>query len=582
MAEKSKPALPKGYDFGGWATVYNQKCADGRTIAPGAFAHTDGKKVPLVWQHFHDDPDNILGHVIVKHYDEGVYAFGKFNATKGGTTAKTLVHGGDIEFLSIYANKVVESNSLVHNGQIREVSLVISGANPGATIDNLGFQHADGSEEMIDSEILIRSGLSIEFAHSEEEEEAVVHTEDEKTIGEVFDTLTEVQKTAVYALIGNALDADVDSEEEETEEELAQSEIQGETDMKTNIFEGENGEAVDRVLSHSDVQAIFSDAKKLGSLREAVLVHAGTYGIDNISNLFPDAKSIRTEPDWLSREMGWVGVWMGAVNHTPFSRIKSMYADITAEEARAKGYTTGDQKIEEVFAVLKRTTEPQTVYKLQKLDRDDILDITDFNVVSWLKAEMRMMLEEEIARACLVGDGRTFGVDDDAINPLKVRPILTDDAVYSHKVSLAVGVTDPADIIDDIIQARVNYKGSGQPMAFMSNTWLVSFLLLKDTTGRRIYRTVADLAAELNVSRIVETEVLEGVQRSDPTPFTADLIAVIVNPRDYTIGADKGGAVNMFDDFDIDYNQHKYLIETRISGALTKPKSALIIERKTA
>lgn len=591
MAEKAKPAMLPGYHFGGWATTYNTKCADGRTIAPGAFAHSDGKKIPLVWQHFHDEPDNVLGHVILHHYDTGVYVSGKFNETKSGQTAKTLVHGGDIEYLSIYANKVVESNSLVHDGQLREVSLVISGANPGAKIDNLNFQHSDGSVDFIDSEVFITTGLPVDAKATEatvvEHAEGEEAEEDGETIAEVFDTLNEKQKQAVYAVIANALEGDSEEEdsEEEPEEELSQSSItEGETVMKSNIFEGEKTEetSVNRTLSHSDMQAIFSNAKKLGSLREAVIQHAGTYGIDNISNLFPDAKAIRTEPDWLSREMGWVGVWMGAVNHTPFSRIKSMYADITADEARAKGYTTGDQKIEEVFAVLKRTTEPQTVYKLQKLDRDDILDITDFNVVSWLKAEMRMMLEEEIARACLVGDGRTFGVDDDAINPLKVRPILTDDAVYSHKVSLAVTVTDPADIIDDIIQARVNYKGSGQPMAFMSNTWLVAFLLLKDTTGRRIYRTVADLAAELNVSRIVETEVLEGVQRSDPTPFTADLISIIVNPRDYTIGADKGGAVNMFDDFDIDYNQHKYLIETRISGALTKPKSALIIERKTA
>lgn len=577
MAETAN-SLPDGIDFGGYATRYNTKCSDGRTIAPGAFAHMGEQRVPLVWQHFHDEPTNVLGHVVLQHRDDGVYALGKFNSTPAGTTAKTLVTGGDISFLSIYANKLVESNKLVHSGMIREVSLVVSGANPGAKIDNLSFQHSDGSQEPIDDEALITSGVAVEVNAEVEMEFDLAHA-DEQTVGEVLDTLTDDQKKAVYALLDAALSSD--ATDGGGEEEMEQSsEIQGENVMKHNVFDQNETETT--VLSHSDIESIFKSARKGGSLRDAVLEHAGTYGIDNISNLFPDNKAVRDTPDWLKRETGWVSVWMGAVNHTPFSRIKSMYADITADEARAKGYTTGDQKLHEVFAVLKRTTDPQTVYKLQKLDRDDILDITDFNVVSWLKAEMRMMLEEEIARACLVGDGRTFGVDDDAIDPTKVRPILTDDAIYSHKVSLAVTVTDPADIIDDIIAARVNYKGSGQPSLFMSNTWIVAMLLLKDTTGRRIYRNIQELASELNVARIVEVEVLDGVQRDDPTPFTADLIGIMVNPRDYTIGADKGGAVNMFDDFDIDYNQYKYLIETRISGALTRPKSALIIERKTA
>lgn len=575
MTEKSK-----NFDFGGWATVYNVPCTDGRTIQHGAFKNADGVKIPLVWQHIHDEPTNVLGHAVLEHRDDGVYAYGKFNESPKAQHVKALVHNGDVQFLSIYANQIVESSSkLVHSGNIRELSIVISGANKGARIDNVLIQHADGSETELDDEVIMTFTKPIEdlvvVEHAEEKESASEES-GEKTVGDVLETLTEEQRTAVYALLSDAVSGG-DLEQSDLEE--------GEEVMKKNVFDGTREEG--GVLSHADAMNLFNQAVQTaqgtnGSLREAVIKHAGTYGIDNISNLFPDAKPIRTEPDWYSREMGWVGAWMGGVNHTPFSRIKSMYADITADEARAKGYTTGDQKLTEVFAVLKRTTEPQTVYKLQKLDRDDILDITDFNVVNWLKAEMRMMLEEEIARACLVGDGRTFGVDDDAINPVKVRPILTDDAIYSHKVSLAVTVTDYADIIDEIIKARVNYKGSGSPTMFISNTWLTNMLLLKDTTGRRIYRTVADLAAELNVSRIVESEILEGVQRDDAAPFTADLIAIIVNPRDYTIGADKGGAVNMFDDFDIDYNQHKYLIETRISGALTKPKSALIIERKTA
>ena len=579
MAVKPKSnGLKDGFDFGGWATKYNVKCTDGRTIAPNAFAHTDGIQLPLVWQHLHNDTSNILGHAVLEHRDEGVYAWGRFNTTPAGERAKTLVHNGDIQFLSIYANQLVEERKLVHSGEIREVSLVVSGANRGARIDNISLQHADGSEEPIDDEAIIYTPETL-FLGTVEDEPVAEHAEeeetsDDKTVGDILNSLTEEQSKVVYALMAELLG-----------EDLEQSEEQGENSMKTNVFEkAAEGE---KTLSHAESMELFATAVETarrtgGSLRDAVVQHAGTYGIDNIGYLFPDAKNIRQTPDYLSREMGWVGAWMSGVNHTPFSRVKSMYADITADEARAKGYTTGNQKIEEVFAVLKRTTEPQTIYKLQKLDRDDILDITDFNVVSWLKAEMRMMLDEEIARACLVGDGRTFGVDDDAINPVKVRPILTDDAVYSHKVSLAVTVTDPADIIDDIIAARVNYKGSGSPTMYIGNTWLTSFLLLKDTTGRRIYRNVSELASELNVARIVEVEVLEGVQRVDAAPFTADLIAILVNPRDYTIGADKGGAVNMFDDFDIDYNQYKYLIETRLSGALTRPKSALIIERKTA
>lgn len=588
MAEKSVQKPKSGFDFGGWATKYNTKCTDGRTIMPNAFAHSNGKKIPLVWQHFHDDPANVLGHVVLEHRDEGVYAHGVFADTESGRDAKSLVKGGHIEHLSIYANQLVENNKIVHSGMIREVSLVLSGANPGAVINHISLQHADGSEEEVEDEAVIFTDDTIEVRHAEEEEPVVEHADppaedSEETVGDVFNTLSEKQKTVVYAMLAEAVNSGDLSQSSEEEGD--------EDNMKTHLFDQSAGDPKAPVLSHADQAAIFADARKLGSLKEAFfahvpedanLAHAGTYGIDDIGYLFPDAKLLRNEPDLYSRNMEWVAGWMSGTHHSPFSRIKNVYADLTPDEVRAKGYTTGDQKIEEVFAVLKRETTPQTMYKLQKLDRDDILDITDFNVVAWMKMEMRMMLNEEIARACLVGDGRTFGTDDDAVDPSKIRNILNDDNVYSHKVSLEVTVTDYADIVDDIIGAFANYKGSGSPTMFIAPSILTNFLLLKDTTGRRIYRNVQELASELRVSKIVEVEVFEGVQRDDAAPFTADLLAIIVNPRDYTIGADKGGAVAMFDDFDIDYNQYKYLIETRISAALTRPKSALVIERKTA
>lgn len=579
MAVNSKKNAPNEYDFGGYATKYNTKCSDGRTIMPNAFAHSDKKRIPLVWQHFHDAPDNVLGHVVLEHREDGVYAHGLFNQTEAGKVAKVLVHGKDIEHLSIYANKLVERDKIVHSGMIREVSLVLSGANPGAVIDHLSLQHSDGTEEEIEDEAIIFTNETLEIISKKE---AISHangedspqSDDEETLADILDSLSEKQRAVVYAMLAEAVEFTGD---------LSQSSIEeGEMNMKENVFDQTVGGDEGKTLTHDEMAAVFADARKIGSLKEAVLKHAGTYGIDDIGYLFPDAKLIRQTPDLYTRDMSWVGVWMSGTHHTPFSRIKNVYADLTPDEVRAKGYTTGDQKIEEVFAVLKRETTPQTMYKLQRLDRDDILDITDFNVVSWLKSEMRMMLEEEIARACLVGDGRTFGTDDDAVNPEKVRNVLNDDAVYSHKVSLAVTVTDYADIIDAIIGAFANYRGTGSPTMFIAPSILTNFLLLKDTTGRRIYRSVQELASELRVSRIVEVEVMEGVQRDDAAPFTADLLAIILNPRDFTIGADKGGAVAMFDDFDIDYNQYKYLIETRISAALTRPKSALVIERKTA
>lgn len=576
------------FDFGGYATKYNTLCSDGRKILSGAFAHSDGAKIPLVWQHLHDTPNNVLGHVVLEHREDGVYAYGVFNDTQAGQNAKILVRNKDIIGMSIYANQLSEKNKIVHGGNIREVSLVLSGANPGAKIDHINLQHADGTEDEIEDEAIIYSGLDLDVVskvvHSKKEEEEMPKAEEnslehadgaEKTVGDVFDELTEEQKNVVYALIGQAL--------ESKGSEMGQSDEEGENFMKKNVFDGSTDEQNGtQVLAHDEMLAILKEARRSGSLKEAVLAHAGTYGIDNIGYLFPDAKAATTTPDWYKRDTSWVGGWMSGTRHLPFSRVKSWYADLTPDAARAKGYITGNQKIEEVFAVLKRSTDPQTIYKKQKLDRDDIIDITDFDVVAWMKQEMRFMLDEEIARASLIGDGRTFGVDDDAIDPVKVRPIYGDAVLYSHLLTLDVTVVDYADIIDDIIAARSNYKGAGNPNMYVAPSILTNFLLLKDTTGRRIYRSLDELARELRVNSIVEVEVLEGVQRNDPTPFTADLLAIFVNPRDYVFGADKGGNVGMFDDFDIDFNQYKYLIETRLSGALIKPKTALCVERKTA
>lgn len=577
----------KQFDFSGYATKYNVQCSDGRTIKSGAFKHMDGMKIPMVWQHGHQDILNVLGHAVLEHREDGVYTYGYFNDTEGGDAARKAVQHGDVDALSIYANKLVERDRLVHSGQIRELSLVLSGANPGAKIENVSFAHDDLESE---DEVLIFSGehLTETVAETKEEtpmkeeevkEEAIEHaeekSEDNMTVEDVLNTMSEVQKKVLYALISEAMSADG---------ELSQSEEEGEGVMKHNVFENDEEGAA---LSHSQItkfaQEVFADLPKYGSFKDAFLAHAGTYGIDNISYLFPDAQMLDNEPGFDTRRMGWVQQWMNSTRHTPFSRIKKLWADLTPDAARAKGYITGNQKVEQVFAMLKRTTEPTTVYKKQKLDRDDIVDITDFDVVAWMWREMRFMLDEEIARAALVGDGRSFGVDDDAIDPSKIRPIYGDDALYVHYLTLEVTVTDYLDIIDAIQVARVNYKGTGMPTLYTTNAVLTGMLLLRDTTDRRIYKSVQEIAADLRVADIVEVEVLEGVQRTNTSPaFTADLLGIMVNPRDYTYGADKGGEINTFDDFDIDYNQQKYLIETRVSGSLLNPKSALVVERKTA
>lgn len=596
--------LKEGYDFGGWATKANLLCSDGRVIMPDAFAHNDGQRVPLVWNHQHSDPDHILGYADLENRPEGVYAHCKFNETDTGNVAKQLVQHGDIVSLSIYANGLTEKKSHVTHGNIREVSLVLAGANPGAGIDSVTLSHGEDS----DDEGIVYSDTSLDLAtevsHSDDTNSELSHADnnsdkksedDEETVMDVFNTLNEKQKNAVYAMIGAAYEATPPAKDEENTNE------EGDTDMKHNVFDTDV-QKENQVLSHSDITAIISDAKRTGSLRDAAIAHnAGeithaatdddghqvTYGVANIDYLFPDARNITREPLFIKRDTGWVTVVMNAVKHSPFSRIKSIFADITADDARAKGYLKGKQKVEEVFTLLKRSTTPTTIYKKQKMDRDDVVDITDFDVVSWIKSEMRVMLDEEIARAILVGDGRS-SASDDKINESNIRPIWKDDDLYTIKATVQLGASETETtkgkkFIKAVLKARKNYKGSGNPILLTTEDVLTDLLLIEDTNGRNIYESVLALTRALRVSEIVTSPVLEnqtraGVELVDGDTKTRTLMGIIVNLADYTVGADKGGAVNLFEDFDIDFNQEKYLIETRCSGALTKPYSAIAIE----
>lgn len=576
------------FDFSGWATKANLKCSDGRTIMKDAFKHNDGQTVPLVWNHQHNDPNEVLGHALLENRDEGVYAYCTFNDTESGKTAKLLVQHGDVNALSIYANQLKQKMSNVLHGNIREVSLVLAGANPGASIDSI-IMHGEESDE----EAIIYTGEEITLAHSSDAKDSegttkednkmaddIKKTDGEETVADVFNTLSEKQKTVVYAMIGQALeDAGVtDDDDEDYEDEMGHSE--GDDYMKRNVFD--NDEQQEDVLSHAAMETIIGDAKRFGSLKESFLAHADEYGIEQIDYLFPEAKTLNNPPEFIKRDTGWVSTVMGAVHHTPFSRIKSVFANITEDEARAKGYIKGNLKKEEVFSLLKRTTTPTTIYKKQKLDRDDVIDITDFDVVAWLKSEMRIMLDEEIARAILIGDGR-LSSSDDKINESNIRPVVSDSELYTirQKVSVATNATDDDKakaMIKSAVKARKNYKGSGNPTFYTTEDWLTNALLLEDTQGHRLYKNDADVAAAMRVSKIVTVPVMEGVKG----PEGGDLIGIIVNLADYNVGADKGGAVNMFDDFDIDYNQQKYLIETRCSGALVKPYSAIELELDVA
>ena len=567
---------PTNYDFSGWATCPNLKCSDGRTIMNDAFKHHDGDIVPLVWNHQHNDPNNILGKALLHSRDGGLYAYCQFNDTEQGMNAKMLVEHGDISALSIYANDLKHNASRgVTHGNVREVSLVLAGANPGAFIDSI-MKHGEES----DDEAIIYTDEPIEIYHADEEkskskEETEVakekKAESSKTVAEIIESMNEEQKTVMYGMIGEAL-KHVDEKEEDDSDENTDEE---ENEVKHNVFDNEDQKDV---LSHSDMQAIFADAKRHGSLKESVLAH----GIEDIETLFPEPKSTNNPPEWINREMSWVKNVMGAVHHTPFSRIKSMFADLTEDDARAKGYIKGNFKKEQVFSLMKRTTTPTTIYKKQKLDRDDVIDITDFDVVAWLKSEMRMMLEEELARAILVGDGR-LSSSDDKINELNIRPIWTDDDFYTikKKISVSANATDDQKakaFIRACVKSRKEYKGSGNPTLYTTEDVLTDLLLLEDSTGRIIYETEDKLRSALRVSAIVTVPVMEGLKRTDEESNELNLMGIIVNLNDYNVGADKGGAVNMFDDFDIDYNAQKYLIETRCSGALIKPFSAIALE----
>lgn len=608
------------YDFSGYATKVGLKCSDGRTIMQDAFADCDGKVVPLVYQHLHNDPKNILGHALLKNKKDGVYAYCSLNDTDSGKTAKALVKHGDITALSIYANSLVQKSANVVHGVIREVSLVIAGANPEAYIDNLAFEHSDGTIATEDSEAIICAGAfsgdDIMLSHSDEsndddddnddddndDDPSLSHadTKDE-TIGDVFESMDKKQKTAVYAMIAHALQAGEANEDDD--DDVTHSNIKGDRIMKKNIFENtdQNQDVTHGSLTREGLRDIFNDARQSqSSLKNAflahgyatigeafsqyahkddVLAHAGTYGINNIGYLFPDARTSSNTPAFIKRDTEWVTKVFNAAKHTPFARIKTILADIMADEARARGYITGKKKVDEVITLLKRTTEPQTVYKKQKLDRDDIIDVTDFDIVIWLRQEMRMMLEEELARALLIGDGR-LPSSDDKIKEDKIRPIATDDELYTIKEVLAPTITT-SEMIDAIVLGRKKYKGSGTPTFFTTPDISGDMLLLKDLNKRRIYNNETDLAAGLRAKEIVEVPVMENfVKVITPATKTEDglrerLIGISVNMSDYSLGADKGGDIAMFDDFDIDFNQYKYLIETRCSGALTMPHSAI-------
>ncbi len=603
--------MPEKYDFSGYATKNDLKCADGRTIRKDAFIDCDGMTVPLVWNHKHDTPGKVLGHAILENRDDGVYTYGSFNDTESGQNAKELVRHGDVKALSIYANQLVQKGGDVLHGMIREVSLCLAGANPGARIENLSFEH-DIDEDSEDFEALLFNGENIEIAHAEKTEEEAPKTEEkkeeepvatenkEKTVQDVWNTLTEEQKNVVYFMIGQAL-------EEKGGEEVAHADEE-ETEMAHNLFEGDNAQ---NTLTHAELtsamKTVLADGKKYGTLKdsyehhisEGVLAHAVDttdmtvpsvsnadygnpsspnyvgYGINGVDFLFPEARTLNNIPEFIKRDTDWVDVVLNAVHKTPFSRIKSMFANITEDEARAKGYIKGNQKKDEFFSLMKRTTIPQTVYKKQKMDRDDIIDITDFDVVAWIKSEMRLMLNEELARAVLIGDGRLVS-DDDKISEEHIRPIVGDAPLFTITQTVAQGSDDEKtakNFIKAAVRARKDYKGSGNPTLFTTEEWLNEILLLEDGIGHPMYKSEAEVATAMRVSKIVTVPVMEGFKNAN----NQELMGVIVNLKDYNIGADKGGEVNMFDDFNIDYNRYIYLIETRCSGALIRPYSAIAL-----
>ena len=615
--------MPTGYDFCGWASKNDLLCSDGRTIRRGAFASDDGKKVPMVYQHQHTSIDNVLGHAILENRDEGMYAYCYLNESDTGKMAKELVRHGDICAMSIYANKLKQIGNDVVHGEIKEVSLVLAAANPGAAIESVVLEHSDGSTE---EEAIIYSGEDTQYkilSHAE----SSTQTSSDKTVNDILNNMSEAKKNVLYYMLAKVSETDEEAEDDDVIEDsdirhadvsggrtiqdifdtftsdekkvaffligqaikesgsMEQSDIPNIDDeseendtMKHNVFENNQINNDETVLSHAEIEEIFRDTKQYGTLKNSALAH----GIENIEYLFPDATTVTPTPELIKRNDDWVSKVMGAVHRTPFSRIKSTAANLTEDEARAKGYIKGKLKKEEVFSLLKRTTEPTTIYKKQKLDRDDVIDITDFDVVAWIKSEMRMMLNDEIARAILIGDGRLTS-SDDKIPEDHIRPVAFDSELYTVPIEVTVAAQATDDdkakaIIRSIIKGRKEYKGSGNPVMYTTEDTLTDMLLMEDKMGRVVYDSVTKLATALRVSEIVTVPVMEGLK----DPEGNAVIAVIVNLADYNVGADRGGEVNMFDDFDIDYNAMKYLIETRCSGALTKPYSALAVKLKTA
>lgn len=600
-------------DFSGYATKAGLKCSDGRTIMPDAFKHQDKMRVPLVWQHGHSDPENVLGHAVLENRPDGVYTYGFFNKSAKGQHARGLVEHQDITMLSIWANQLIERAGKVLHGAIREVSLVLSGANPGALIENVTISHGAGDDQILDDEVIIYTGLELEHSSVEDDsstddkvdalvtdvlsgdknktvvKETVSHADTtdgtgDETLQDVYDTMTDKQKDILHYMLGQALES-VDGTMANSSMTTAgngtndNTADHGETDkdgnkMARNVFEksGDTDKKVG-VLSHDDMKTIVAAAVRTGSLKDAVEDYALAHGITDIDTLFPDAKTIGNTPEWTSRRMEWVTQFLGAVRKSPFSRIKTVTADITMDEARAKGYIKGTMKKEEFFPVAKRVTTPTTVYKKQALDRDDVIDITDFDVVAWLKGEMRIMLDEEVARAMLIGDGRDIS-SEDKINEQNIRPIVTDNELYTTTITVNVSDANSSmnEASDAILLNRSDLKGSGTPTMYTTEYWIARFLMTRDGQQRRMWRNLDELATELRVQAVIPVEVLQE---------TPDIVCILVNPVDYVAGADRGGQVAMFDDFDIDYNKQKYLIETRLSGALTKLKSAMVV-RSTA
>lgn len=593
----------KTFDFSGYATRVDLKCSDGAIIREDAFKHQNGETVPLVWQHLHNGPENILGHAMLEHRKDGVYAYASFNDSEQGRNAKELVRHGDVKALSIYANKLVRRGVDVLHGAIREVSLVLSGANPGAYIDNVVIAHGD-SYETSEDEAIIYTGLSFET-----QAEAIEHADDskepdmaEKTVGDIFETLTEEQKNVVYYMIGEALsEAGADDEAEhsafyENDDYISHNDGEETITMTRNVFESlAHGTPMDEglTLSHSDIKSIFADGERKNSLKEAVIAHATTYGIENIDMLFPDAQTIGDRPEFVKRRTEWVASVLTDTHHSPFSRIKTILADITEDDARAKGYIKASMKKEEWFTLAKRVTTPQTVYKKQKLDRNDILDITDFDVVIWVKEEMRLMLDEEIAAAALVGDGRSAGDPDKIKSPSPtadgegIRAIALDASYYAYKVEWDAADADDVPFVDRVMTSLVDYTGSGSPKLYTSPQILAGLLVERDTLGRRMYSSRAELATAMGVSAIVDIPASILARANFQTTAgavttTHSLKGIVANLRDYTFGSDAGGKTTLFDDFDIDFNQQKYLLEARLSGTLTKPFSAATLWENSA